>query len=55
MAMALEARGFGANSRPTSFVEYPVRPRDIATFAFLIGLGAGYFAMYWTGFGLIPQ
>ena len=55
MAMALEARGFGANSRPTSFIEYPVRPRDIATFVFLIALGAGYFAMYWTGFGLIPQ
>jgi energy-coupling factor transport system permease protein len=55
MAMALEARGFGANSRPTSFIEYPVRPRDIATFVFLIGLGAGYFAMYVTGFGLIPQ
>ncbi len=55
MAMALEARGFGANSHPTSFVEYPVRARDIATFVFLIGLGAGYFAMYWTGFGLIAQ
>jgi energy-coupling factor transport system permease protein len=55
MAMALEARGFGANSHPTSFIEYPVRARDIATFVFLIGLGAGYFAMYLTGFGLIAQ
>ncbi len=55
MAMALEARGFGANSHPTSFIEYPVRARDIATFVFLIGLGAGYFAMYLTGFGLIQQ
>jgi len=55
MAMALEARGFGANSHPTSFVEYPVRAGDIATFVFLIGLGAGYFAMYLTGFGLIAR
>ncbi len=53
MAMALEARGFGMNPHPSSFIEYHVRPRDIATVVFLIGLGAGYFAMYWTGFGII--
>jgi energy-coupling factor transport system permease protein len=54
MAMALEARGFGRNPSPTSFVEYPVRPRDIATFVFLIALGLSYFAMYWLGWGAIP-
>jgi energy-coupling factor transport system permease protein len=53
MAMALEARGFGMNPHPTSYVEYPVRPPDVATGVFLIALGAGYFMMYWTGFGLI--
>ncbi len=55
MAMALEARGFGMNTHPTSFIEYPVRLRDLATLVFLIGLGAGYFALYWTGLGLIAM
>lgn len=54
MAMALEARGFGRNPSPTSFVEYPVRARDIATFVFLIALGLSYFAMYWLGWSTIP-
>jgi energy-coupling factor transport system permease protein len=53
MAMALEARGFGMNPHPTSFVEYPVRPGDIATFVFLLAVGAGYFGLYLTGYGLI--
>ncbi len=55
MAMALEARGFGMNPHPTSFVEYPVRPGDIATFVLLIGLGASYFAIWLTGHGQIVR
>jgi len=55
MAMALEARGFGMNPHPTSFIEYPVRPRDLATVAFLIALGAAYFGLYLTGLGIVAM
>ncbi|MFZ0890601.1 MAG: energy-coupling factor transporter transmembrane component T [Candidatus Binataceae bacterium] len=55
MAMALEARGFGMNPHPTSFIEYPVRPRDIATFVFLLALGAAYFGLYLTGLGAVAM
>ena len=51
MAMALEARGFGFSHEPTTFIEYPVTAADIIAFAFLIGLGASYFMLYWTGMG----
>ncbi len=51
MAMALEARGFGFSHEPTTFIEYPVTAVDIMAFAFLIGLGALYFMLYWTGLG----
>jgi energy-coupling factor transport system permease protein len=55
MAMALEARGFGMNPHPTSFIEYPVRGPDVATFLFLIGLGASYFMIYLSGLGAVAM
>ena len=51
MAMALEARGFGNTSQPTTFIDYPVAGSDVAAFAALIGLGAAYFMLYYTGVG----
>ena len=54
MAMALEARGFGGIHRPTSFVEYRMRPRDAVAFALLIALGAAWFMVYYSGLGAIP-
>ena len=51
MAMALEARGFGFSHEPTTFIEYPVTGADVIAFGFLIGLGALYFMLYWTGLG----
>ncbi len=54
MAMALEARGFGRISRPTSFIEYPVAARDVAASMMLVAIGAIYFTIYYTGYGAIP-
>ncbi len=54
MAMALEARGFGRTSRPTSFIEYPLKARDLAAAIVLTMIGAGYFIIYYTGYGAIP-
>ncbi len=54
MAMALEARGFGLSSAPTSFIEYRMHARDAAAFAFLIAFGAMSFMIYWSGLGAIP-
>jgi energy-coupling factor transport system permease protein len=51
MAMALEARGFGFSHEPTTFIEYPVTPADVAAFIFLLILGALYFILYYTGLG----
>jgi len=53
MAMALEARGFGMSATPTSFIDYPIRPRDIGAFAALIALGIAQFAIYYSGYGAI--
>jgi len=53
MAMALEARGFGMNAAPTSFIDYPIRPRDIAALALLTAIGIAQFAVYYTGYGAI--
>lgn len=53
MAMALEARGFGMSRQPTSFVEYPVRSRDLAAAFSLCALGAIYFMIYYSGYGAI--
>jgi energy-coupling factor transporter transmembrane protein EcfT len=53
MAMALEARGFGMSRQPTSFIDYPVEPRDIAATLALFALGAAYFMIYYTGYGAI--
>jgi energy-coupling factor transport system permease protein len=53
MAMALEARGFGMNATPTSFIDYPIRPRDVAAFAALTAIGIAQFAIYYTGYGAI--
>src|SRR5271170_6851130 len=55
MAMALEARGFGYSERPTSYVHYEMRPLD---FGVLVGvglLGAGYFLIYYFGYGAIAK
>jgi energy-coupling factor transport system permease protein len=54
MAMALEARGFGMSARPTSYIDFPIRPRDRVAYALLIALAATYFLIYWTGYGSIP-
>jgi energy-coupling factor transport system permease protein len=53
MAMALEARGFGMGTTPTSFVEYRMRPRDVMALATLAAIGIGYFLIYYTGYGAI--
>ena len=53
MAMALEARGFGMSHQPTSFIDYPVKPGDIAATAALFAMGAVYFMIYFTGYGAI--
>lgn len=53
MAMALEARGFGMNQRPTSYIDYQITLRDLAAFATLLLLGAIYFMIYYTGYGAI--
>ena len=53
MAMALEARGFGMSRQPTSFIDYPVEPSDIAATVALFALGAAYFMIYYTGYGAI--
>jgi energy-coupling factor transport system permease protein len=53
MAMALEARGFGMSATPTSFIDYPIRPRDYVAFAALIALGTAQFVVYYTGYGAI--
>ena len=53
MAMALEARGFGMGTAPTSFVEYRMTASDSLALATLIGIGAAYFVIYLTGLGAI--
>ena len=53
MAMALEARGFGMGTAPTSFIEYRAHWRDYAAFATLLTIGVGYFVIYYTGYGVI--
>ena len=53
MAMALEARGFGMNTTPTSFVDYHIEPADMGAFAALIALATTYFLIYYTGYGAI--
>ncbi len=54
MAMALEARGFGLRNTPTTLVDYPVMPADVAAAVTLFGIAAGYFLLYYTGYGAIP-
>ena len=54
MAMALEARGFGRNNPPTSFIEYRIHSRDAEAFVVLMAVGALAFILYWTGYGEIP-
>lgn len=53
MAMALEARGFGKNHRPTSFIGYPMTASDVCSLAMMGALGAGYFLIYYLGYGAI--
>src|SRR5579871_4737308 len=53
MAMALEARGFGISATPTSYIDYPMLPRDRVAFAALTGLGIIYFLIYYFGYGAI--
>jgi len=54
MAMALEARGFGRDNAPTSFIEYRMHPRDAQAFLVLVLVGTVAFMLYWTGYGEIP-
>jgi len=49
----LEARGFGMSRQPTSFIDYPVKPSDIAATVALFALAAAYFMIYYTGYGAI--
>ncbi len=53
MAMALEARGFGRLSQPTSFIEYPIAARDVIATIILIMIAAAYFMIYYSGYGAI--
>jgi energy-coupling factor transport system permease protein len=53
MAMALEARGFGMGTTPTSFIEYRMQLRDRAAVAMLLTLAFVYFMLYFTGYGAI--
>jgi energy-coupling factor transport system permease protein len=51
MAMALEARGFGLRNRPTTLIEYPVVGADVLAAMTLFVIGAGYFLIYYSGYG----
>jgi energy-coupling factor transport system permease protein len=51
MAVALEARGFGLNERPTSFIDYPIRFKDRAAFVAMLGLAVAYFSVWYLGYG----
>jgi energy-coupling factor transport system permease protein len=53
MAMALEARGFGLGARPTNLDENRFQPRDFIAFASLGAIASIYFALYFTGYGVI--
>jgi energy-coupling factor transport system permease protein len=53
MAMALEARGFGLRNNPTTLIDYPVLPADVFAAAALFAIGAGYFLIYYSGYGAI--
>jgi energy-coupling factor transport system permease protein len=53
MAMALEARGFGLRTTPTSFIEYHVERRDVIALIALTAMGLVYFTMYYTGYAAI--
>ena len=53
MAMALEARGFGLLNSPSTLIDYPVKPADIVASLTLFIIGAGYFLIYYTGYGAI--
>ena len=54
MAMALEARGFGRDNAPTSFIEYRMHTRDAEAFRVLLAVVHLAFILYWTGYGEIP-
>jgi energy-coupling factor transport system permease protein len=53
MAMALEARGFGHISRPTSLIEYSFRLSDWLGVLALGALGGASFLAYLLGYGAI--
>ncbi len=46
MAMALEARGFGLGTTPTSLIEYRIQSRDLIALAALTAMGIAYFTVY---------
>jgi energy-coupling factor transport system permease protein len=53
MAMALEARGFGRLSRPTTFIDYPFLPSDVMAAGALFAIAALHFLLYYSGYGAI--
>ncbi|HZP45157.1 MAG TPA: energy-coupling factor transporter transmembrane component T [Candidatus Binataceae bacterium] len=53
MAMALEARGFGAGVRPTNLSAYSMTRRDVVACALLIVIGTVYFLLYLYGYGAV--
>lgn len=53
MAMALEARGFGYSTHPTSFIDYPVRAVDVGVAVLMVAVGFSYFGIYYLGYGAI--
>jgi energy-coupling factor transport system permease protein len=55
MAMALEARGFGRDNPPTSFIEYRMHARDAVAFAFLFALGTASFMTWYLGYATIVK
>ncbi|HLH76692.1 MAG TPA: energy-coupling factor transporter transmembrane component T [Candidatus Binataceae bacterium] len=53
MAMALEARGFGYSSHPTSYLQYRMRWFDLLALILVCLIGLAYFAIYLCGYGAI--
>ena len=56
MAMALEARGFGRLTKPSSFIAYVMGLTDYCAFSVMGAVGLSYFLIYYFGYGgVIPR
>jgi energy-coupling factor transport system permease protein len=54
MAMALEAKGFGARPRRTYYLQLRMGPSDWAAVILALGMGAAFLYLRLTGWGKIP-